>query len=259
VLPGGRLLLRLPLPSSRRAFAARRRLSAVVRRTIAERRASSDDAGNDVLSTLLEAGMSEQQVRDEVMTLLLAGHETTGTALTWTWVLLARHPQEAVKLHAHLGTDAEVSYATAVVAEAMRLRPPAWLIGRRLTADVEVDGWNLPSGSLAVASQWVLHRDERFWPRAGAFDPARWLNAVGHFDEHAPGQPRGSWFPFGLGHRTCIGEHFAWTEAVVVLRALAARWSPMLVGRSDVGIRPAVTLRPVSPVMMQLVEREECR
>jgi cytochrome P450 len=258
VLPGGRLLLRLPLPSSRRAFTARDRLVAVVQRTIAERRESSGDGERaDVLSTLLDAGMSEKQVRDEVMTLLLAGHETTATALTWTWILLARHPHEAAKLHAHLGTDSSQSYVSAVIAEAMRLRPPAWLIGRRLTADVEIDDWHLPAGSLAVASQWVLHRDERFWPQAREFRPARWLDAAGRFDEQAPGQPRGAWFPFGLGHRTCIGEHFAWTEAELVLTMLASRWSPMLVNRSEVGIRPAVTLRPTSPVVMRLVDRGE--
>jgi cytochrome P450 len=256
VLPGGRMLLRLPLPSSRRAVAARERLDAVVQRTIAERRAALDDDDKpDVLATLLQAGMSERQVRDEVMTLLLAGHETTATALTWTWVLLARHPDVAATLHARLATDPADPYATAVIAEAMRLRPPAWLIGRRLTADVDIDGWHVPAGSLAVASQWVLHRDERFWPQASQFRPARWLDAAGHFDEQAPGQPRGAWFPFGLGHRTCIGERFAWTEAQLVLATLASRWSPELVGRSDIGVQPAVTLRPTTPVSMRLVHR----
>lgn len=255
VLPGGRLLLRLPLPSSRRAFAARDRLDAVVRRTIAERRATpAADARPDVLSVLLQSGMSEEQVRDEVMTLLLAGHETTATALTWAWVLLARHPSEGATLRARLATSQAEPSATAVIAEAIRLRPPAWLMGRRLTADVDVDGWHLPAGSLAVASQWVLHRDGRFWPDAGEFRPARWLDADGHFDEHAPGQPRGAWFPFGLGHRSCIGEQFAWTEAVLVLSTLASRWSPALLGTADVGFRPAVTLRPAGPVLMHLEE-----
>ncbi len=257
VLPGGRVLLRLPLPSSRRALAARERLDAVVQRTIAERRASPGRHGTgDVLSSLLQAGMSEEQVRDEVMTLLLAGHETTATALTWTWVLLAQHPLEADRLHAGLADDPTHAYATAVIAESMRLRPPAWLIGRRLTADIEMDGWLVPAGSLAVASQWVLHRDERSWSRSREFRPSRWLDADGRFDEHAPGQPRGAWFPFGLGHRTCIGERFAWTEAVLVLTTLSSCWAPELVGRSDVDVRPAVTLRPVSPVTMRLVERE---
>ena len=258
VLPGGRVLFRLPLPSSRRAFAARDRLDAVVRRTIAERRATSTaDARPDVLSVLLQSGMSEEQVRDEVMTLLLAGHETTATALSWAWVLLARHPSEAATLRARLVTSSAITaepFATAVIAETMRLRPPAWLMGRRLTADVDVDGWHLPAGSLAVASQWVLHREERFWPQAREFRPVRWLDADGHFDEHAPGQPRGAWFPFGLGHRSCIGEHFAWIEAVLVLSTLASHWSPTLLTSTEVKIRPAVTLRPAGPVLMRLEE-----
>ena len=109
-----------------------------------------------------------------------------------------------------------------MIAETMRLRPPAWLMGRRLTADVDVDGWHLPAGSLAVASQWVLHRDERFWPQARQFRPVRWLDADGHFDEHAPGQPRGAWFPFGLGHRSLHRRTFRLEEAVLVLSTLAA-------------------------------------
>jgi cytochrome P450 len=255
VLPGGRVLLRLPLPSSRRALAARARLDAVVQRTIAERRASlGTEEKPDVLCTLLQAGMSEEQVRDEVMTLLLAGHETTATALTWTWVLLAQDPHEAAMLHSALRAGSP-AYATAVIAEAIRLRPPAWLIGRRLTADIDIDEWRLPAGSLAVASQWVLHRDERFWPHARQFQPARWLDAADRFDEQAPGQPRGAWFPFGLGHRTCIGERFAWTEAELVLTTLASRWSPELLARCDIDVQPAVTLRPSPPVSMRLVER----
>jgi cytochrome P450 len=199
--------------------------------------------------------MDDTQVRDEVMTLVLAGHETTAMALSWTWALLADHPEAARALHEEL--DAVLagrppSYddlqalqtTTAVLAEAMRLYPPAWTLGRRLTADVTVDGWTLPAGSLVLASQWVMHRDPRFWVDAEVYRPERWLRPDGRFDESAPGQPRGAWFPFGLGSRVCIGEPFAWAEGVLVLATLAARWAPDLVDGRVPDVEPAVTLRP---------------
>ena len=135
-------------------------------------------------------------------------------------------------------------WVRAVVAETLRLYPPAWTIGRRLTEDVTVDQWTLPAGSLTVASQWVLHRDPRWWGDAASFRPDRWLDADGAFDESAPGQPRGAWFPFGLGARVCIGESFAWTEAVLLLATLARRWDVTILAPADPPVAPAVTLRP---------------
>jgi cytochrome P450 len=257
VLPGTGVLDRLPTAGNRRAADAIARLDAIVGRLIAEHQQAGRDSG-DVLSSLLATGMDTKQVRDEVMTLMLAGHETTANALTWAWYLLSRDAGVAGRLRSELDAAAagragrdltaadvrSLPYTTAVVAETLRLYPPAWSMGRRLTADVVIDGWMLPAGSLAIASQWVLHRDPASWPAAAEFTPARWLDADGRFDESAPGQPRGAWFPFGLGQRVCVGEPFAWAEAVVLLATLARDWAvdvdPTYVAR----VAPAVTLRP---------------
>jgi cytochrome P450 len=254
---------RLPTPANRRTADGLARLDAIVTRLVDTHRqqAVQGVAGDDVLAMLLGArdvegdgtGMDDRQVRDEVMTLVLAGHETTANTLTWAWFLLGRDPVVKGRLHAEVDAlDGEpvaadvrrLPYVRAVVAETLRLYPPAWTIGRRLTADVPVDDWTLPAGSLAVASQWVLHRDPRWWGDAAPFRPERWLDDSGAFDETAPGQPRGAWFPFGLGNRVCIGEGFAWTEAVLVLATLARRWDPMILAASDPDVSPAVTLRP---------------
>jgi len=270
LLPGGPVLLRLPLPSTRRALRAVSRLNAVVQRLIDQRRMDADSG--DVLSILLAArdqdsgsAMSDKQVRDEVMTLVLAGHETTANALTWTWWLLTRHPEELSRVRDELsemlagrpplfGDVPRLSFTRAALAEGMRLYPPAWTVGRRLTEAIEVDGWTLPEGSLAVASQWVHHRDPRWWPAANTYQPSRWLRPDGTFDETAPGQPRGAWFPFGFGHRICIGEDFAWTEGVLVLATLLQRWA--LTDVPDrIDVLPAITLRPLGglPATMRLL------
>jgi cytochrome P450 len=254
VIPGAGALDRLPLPSNRRSAEAIARLDAVVHRLINERRHGGQHTG-DVLSSLLETGMPDRQVRDEVMTLVLAGHETTANAMTWAWYLLAAHTRSAGLMRAELdrvlggravgvGDLARLPYTTAVVAETLRLYPPAWAMGRRVVADVVVDGWTLPAGSLAVASQWVLHRQASAWADAASFVPERWLDARGRFDEGAPGQPRGSWFPFGLGQRVCVGEPFAWAEAVVLLATLARTWSVEVDPNYVARVQPAVTLRP---------------
>jgi len=270
VLPGAGILDRLPLASTRRARSAAADLDDVVHRLIRGHRASGDTG--DLLSLLLAArdhdgtAMDDRQVRDEVMTLMLAGHETTAMALTWTWLLLAGHPEAAHLVHDELDRvlgdrdpteddRSALAVTTATFAEAMRLYPPAWTLGRRLTADLRVDGWTLPTGSLVVASQWVLHRDPRFWADADAFRPQRWLTADGRFDEHAPGQPRGAWFPFGLGQRVCVGEPFAWAEGVLVLATLARRWAPDPVERGLPQVDPAVTLRPRGGVRAVLRRR----
>ena len=140
----------------------------------------------------------------------------------------------------------------------MRLYPPAWLVGRRLLEDVTMEGWTVPARSICIASQWITHRDPRWWTRPLAFTPERWL-AAGSFDEAAPGQPRGAYFPFGLGRRVCIGESFAWTEAVLVLATLARDWAPALVPGHPVDVRPAITLRPAYGLRMTLRRRATAR
>jgi cytochrome P450 len=268
MLPGGPLLNRLPLPSTRRLAAAGAGLDAVVYRLIAEHRAAGDRG--DVLSMLLAArdddgsAMPDAQIRDEVLTLLLAGHETTANALAWAWLLLDQHPAAAARLHAEVDPLpaaptyddlGRLPWTHAVVAETMRLYPPAWIVGRRLLADVPLAGWTVPARSLCVASQWITHRDPRWWTDPLAFRPERWLDAAGRYDEAAPGQPRGAYFPFGLGRRVCIGESFAWTEAVLVLATLARHWAPALVPGHPVDIRPAITLRPAHGLRMTLRAR----
>jgi cytochrome P450 len=266
MLPGAAMLYRLPLPSTRVVHGAIAELDAVVDRLVAEQRAGRGDDGT-VLAMLLRARdedgrpMSDRLVRDEVLTLMLAGHETTANALAWTWLLLDRDRAAADRLHAEVDAapagarPADLPYTRAVIAESMRLYPPAWVMGRRMTADVTLSGWSIPAGSLVLASQWVTHRDPRWWPDAGTFAPQRWLTADGTFDETAPGQPRGAYFPFGMGRRVCIGESFAWTEAVLALAALARGWAPSLVPGHPVALRPAVTLRPMYGLRMVLHRR----
>jgi cytochrome P450 len=272
LIPGAHVLLRLRLRSTRRTFEAGDRLDAVVRRVIAGRRsragAEAAGEGSDVLSLLLGASdagdpMSEEQLRDEVMTLLIASHETTAIALTWTWRLLAEHPDVADELRAELGSvlgDRRPAYADvpalsltrAVFAETMRLYPPAWVMGRRVTADMELAGWPVPAGSTCLASQWALHRDPRFWDDPLGFRPERWLRPDRQFDQSAPGQPRGAWFPFGMGSRVCVGEQFAWVEGTLVLATLAREWAPRTAAGHRIRVRPAITLRPAGGMPMVL-------
>ena len=277
LLPFGERVLYLPLPWNRRTLAARDRLDTLVRQVIAQRRAEGPRDAGDLLSMLLLAGaggeaMSDEQVRDEVMTLMLAGHETTANALTWCLYLLDRDEQAAAAVYAEvdgvLGGPgsarrrlpryddlAALPLATAAVAEAMRLFPPAWTMGRRLTEDLVLDGWTVPAGSVCLASQWVLHRDPRFWPDPLAYRPRRWLAAGGGFDPAAPGQPRGAYFPFGQGSRMCIGESFAWAEAVLVLATLLRDWRAGMLPDWPVDVRPAITLRPAYGMGMRLRAR----
>jgi cytochrome P450 len=265
MMPWTFLLNRLPTRRNLGLLRARNNLDALVYRMIAEHRANGDNG--DLLSMLLLARdengrpMSDRQVRDEVLTVLLAGHETTAMALSWTWLLLARNPGAAARLHDEVDAAPDdyraLPYTRAVVAESMRHFPPAWIIGRRVVADVELDGWQIPAGTLVTTSPWVLHRDDRWWGDASAFRPERWLDADRAFDEAAPGQPRGAYFPFGAGRRVCIGESFAWTEAVLALATLARSWAPELLPGTTDAVHPAITLRPADRTPMVLRRRPD--
>ena len=271
---GGRLLLgpaamRVPTPGRRRALESSARLEAVVARLIDEHRHSGDTG--DILSMLVAAqddgtGMSDEQVRDEVMTLMLAGHETTAMTLSWTWLLLAGNPTVAAWWREELDalfadrdpamTDiATMPRTQAIVAESMRLFPPAGVMGRRLLADLEVGGYTLPSGAIVLASMLSMHRSERWWGNPHQFVPARWMRADGSFDEAAPGQPKGAWFGFGFGNRRCIGEQFAWSEAMLVMATLGRAWTLERTSESPVGLRPNITLRPTGDTRMVLRRR----
>jgi cytochrome P450 len=258
VLPFSELLLRLPFPVVRRFHRARARLDATIYRLIAERRASGEDRG-DLLSMLLlahdtegdGAGMTDLQLRDEAMTILLAGHETTANALSWALHLVATHPAVATRLHAEVdalgaapsGADdvARLPYTRAVLAETLRLYPPAWILGRRALEAYEVGGHRLPARSIVLMSQWVVHRDPRWWPEAERFDPDRWLPGGSAM---SPARPKFSYFPFGAGTRVCIGEQFAWMEGILALATVARSWRVEMVPGHPVVPQAIVTLRP---------------
>jgi cytochrome P450 len=266
MVPGGQLISRIPGTTLHSLPAELDALDSMVQRMIDDHRDAGDSG--DLLSMLIAAtedgrGMTDAQLRDEVMTLVLAGHETTAMNLTWTWYLLSSNPIEGAALRAELASVlngrppgfedlASLHRTKAVIYESMRLYPPAWIIGRSTTATIEVAGWSVPTGSIILTSQYAMHRNPRFWTSALTFRPERWLDAEGRFSERNPGQPRGAWFPFGYGKRQCIGDQFAITEATMALATLAQRWEPTLVPGSPVEPIGAVTLRPRKGMPMRL-------
>jgi cytochrome P450 len=256
LLPFSEWLQKLPLPQSRRFARARGTLDKVIYRIINSRRASGEDNG-DLLSMLLHAqdeddgtAMTDEQVRDEALTLFLAGHETTANALTWTWYLLSQNPEKEAALHTELNTVlvgrpptfddvSKLRYTEAVLAESMRLIPPAWGVGRLSLEEHELGGYRLPEGSLVLLSMYVTHRDPRFWDAADLFIPERWIKQ----SIKEAGQ-RYIYFPFGGGVRRCIGEGFAWTEGILLLATLAQKWKLRLVPEQKIGLSAMITLRP---------------
>jgi cytochrome P450 len=258
--PWGRLKVLLPTPFTFRFLLARRRLVGTLRQFIARRRAWGVDR-DDLLARLLKArdaggggGMTESQLVDECVTLFAAGHETTANALTFTLWLLARHPEVMGRLQAEvdgvvgcerLPTIEDVDalpYTRAVVAESMRLYPPAWIQGRQATEDVEVGGRTLRRGEVVFVSQWVTHRDPRWWPDPERFDPARFS------PEQQASRPRWAYFPFGGGSRVCVGEAFAWAEAVILTASIARRWDLAPADHAPLSLEPGITLRPAGRV-----------
>jgi cytochrome P450 len=256
----------VPTPGNIRYLAARRDLDALVHRIVAERRATGEP-GDDLLGMLLsardEAGraLDDRQVRDEVMTLLLAGHDTTGLALTWAWVLLARHPEVEAHLHAEIDsvlvdrapTMAEVprlKYADNVMTETLRLYPTAWAIGREAVRDTRIGGQHVARGTTVLIVPWVIHRDPRFFEAPDEFRPERWS------DGQAERLPRYAYVPFGGGQRVCIGSSFAQLESLLVLTSIARRFRLSLVDASQpVEPWPVVTLRTREDVSMRLEVR----
>jgi cytochrome P450 len=202
--------------------------------------------------------MSDRQLRDEVLTIFLAGHETTANVLTFAWYLLAEHPEVAARLHAevdalgHVPTVADLprlGYTRQVVAETMRLYPPAYAIGRRALEDYRCGDFVLRKGTIVLVLPWLQQRDARWWPDPTRFDPDRWAG------EQPTERPKFSYFPFGAGTRICIGEQFAWTEAMLMLATLAQRWTASLVPGHPVALQPLITLRPTHGMRMVLHQR----
>ena len=242
-----------------------KRLDKIIYRIIAERRASGRDAG-DLLSMLLEARdedglrMTDRQLRDEAITLFLAGHETTAIALSWTWWLLAQHPAVEAKLHAELNSVLagraptvedlpRLPYLDRVLTESLRLYPPAWGMARLAIEDAEIAGYRIPKGTGVSLSQWVVHRDPRWYEDPEEFRPERWENDL------MKRLPRFAYFPFGGGPRMCVGNNFALMEAALLLAAIAQRFRLRLVPGHPVVLFPTITLRPRYGIRMTLEER----
>jgi cytochrome P450 len=256
----------LPTPRNRRFAAALRTLDKVVMDSIAERRRDGVDRG-DLLSMLLAArdeetgeGMTDRQLRDEVMTLMLAGHETTAMTLCWTLYLLSRHPAARRTLEAEVdrvlggrvpSTEdlPRLPYTRMVIEEAMRLYPPAWGVTRSIAHDDEIDGFAVPAGAIVIVSPYTTHRDEALWPNPEGFDPDRFDAA------RESARPRYAYFPFGGGPHLCIGAGFAMMEAQIILATLAQRLRLDLVPGHPVEVEPLVTLRPRHGIQMTLHPR----
>lgn len=267
MLPMADLLEKLPIPSVRRFARARGRLDVTIYRLIEEHRASGVDRG-DLLSMLLLAQdeddgerMTDLQVRDEALTIFLAGHETTANALAWTWYLLSQNPDAEAKFHAELDRVLggrtptlddlpNLPFTRKLLAESLRMYSPAWVVGRRVLSDYKIDKYTLKRGDIVLMSQAVMHYDPRFWDNPEQFDPDRWT------PEAEAARPKFAYFPFGGGPRICIGEQFAWMEEMLLLAALGQQWKMRLAPDQVVATQPIITLRPKFGMRMVLERRE---
>jgi cytochrome P450 len=254
------------LSARKRLRTAYRALDQIVQTMITEHRRHSQET-DDVLSRLLLArdeetgqGMDDQQVRDEVFTLLLAGHETTSNALAWTWYLLAQYPAIEQRLHAELNevlggrvpTSEDLprlSYCRMVIEESMRLYPPAWSFSRNAVAEDKLGGYPIPPGSLIWLCPYTTHRHPAFWKQPEIFDPLRFT------PENIASRPPYAYFPFGGGPRLCIGNAFALMEAQLILATVAQRYRLCLQAETRIDPEPLVTLRPRGGLPMLLKSR----
>jgi cytochrome P450 len=244
----------LPIPRNIRAATATRRLDKIIFRFIAQRRANPVDKG-DLLSMLLAAQdddgtqMTDRQLRDEVITIFLAGHETTANALSWTWLLLSQNPVAEAKLHAELDSVLagrspslddlpNLRYTGNIVTESLRLYPPAWGMARLAIEDVEIGGYPIPKGCGVSLAQWIVHRDPRWFDAPNEFRPERWEGDL------MKRLPRFAYFPFGGGPRQCIGSNFALMEATLLLAAIAQKFRVRVVPQQEIVPMPTITLRP---------------
>jgi len=256
----------VPTAGNRRSQAAVKDLDSILSEIIRARRTSGEDRG-DLLSMLLlardedsGAGLTDRQVRDEAMTLFLAGHETTAVALTWTWVLLDQDPGVRQRLENEVdevlqGRPPDVKdlpnlpYVKQVIEEAMRLYPPAWTIGRQAVEAVDIGPYHLDPGSIVLVSPYAVHRQPEYFPEAETFDPDRFS------PERERDLPRYAYIPFGGGPRICIGNNFAMQEACLILAAMVQKVRLSLVPGTDLTPDPLITLRPKYPILMRLTRR----
>ena len=256
-----------PTPANRRAEREIRFLDSLVYRIIDERKnLGTGGDRKDLLSLLMSAmdedgsQMTPKQLRDETMTLFLAGHETTALSLSWAWFLLSKNPAAEVRLHEELrdvlGGRApgiadlgRLPYLLAVVNEVLRLYPPAYILARTSIAPSTIGGYEFPTGSTMIFSQWVMQRDGRFFDDPEAFRPERWLDGL------EDRLPAGAYFPFGDGPRRCIGQNFALMEAVLVIATIAQKFQLQLVAGQKIVPEPLVTLRPRNGIRMRIDAR----
>ena len=249
----------IPSPANLRARRAARQLDTILFRIIRERRAEKSDKG-DLLSLLLHArdegdgrGMNDQQVRDEAMTLFLAGHETTALTLSWVWYLMATHPDAEQRLWTELDQVLagrtptvddwpKLKYTEWIALESMRLYPPAYVIGREAIADCVIGGYAVPRGTTMMLPQWVVQRDPRFFDEPDRFRPERWG------EERIKTLPKFAYFPFGGGPRVCIGQQFAMMEMVLILATIAQKFRFRMQPGATVTPNPTFTLRPAAGI-----------
>lgn len=267
LIPFSELLEKLPLPQSGRFKKSKETLDKVIYEIIDERRKSGEDKG-DLLSMLLMAqdeedgsAMSDEQVRDEALTLFLAGHETTANAMTFTWYLLSQNPEKQAKLHEELDQVLNgktpsmedlpnLKYTEAVFAESMRLFPPAWAIGRLAIEEHKFGEYDIPKKALILLSPYVTQRDPRFWENADEFIPERWFE-----QSIKEAGNKLIYFPFSKGVRSCIGESFAWMEGILLVATLANKWKLNLMPEQKIGLNPLMTLRPKYGMKMKIEKR----
>jgi len=262
-MPLAELIEKLPLPSNRRFHSAKKQLDTIIYRIIAEHQGARIVNGKDLnqhhhqgdLISILLANqnitpgngnyvISNLQLKDNVITIFLAGHETVANALTWTFYLLSQNKREEEKLHDEvdsildndgLPTDADIpklEYTEKIFAESMRLYPPAWAVGRQAIHDCRIGEYTIPAGSTILMSQYLVHRDPRFFPEPERFSPERWNS------DTRTNLPRFSFFPFGGGPRACIGEPFAWTEGILTIANIARRWKIELESGHPIVLQP---------------------
>lgn len=239
---------------------AAKALDAIVANIIRERQAGEDDGADDVVSRLLDAGVPEAKLRDEVMTLVLAGHETTALALSYSFDLLTRHPQAMATLSAELDALAgtpptmadipQMQFAEQVLKESMRLYPPVYGLVRQPIEDDVIGGFRIPAGATIGMHQWVIHRDPRFFADPRSFRPERWTKA---FEQELP---LFAYFPFGGGPRRCIGDRFAMLEAKFVLGTILQQFDLEAITDRPLKLDPAITLRPKDGIQVRVTRRD---